>query len=358
MSFKAAYDALRRLAELDGFRRQNRLLLREEKLPSNYQSPREQGSLTRKYESAAVDAENMTSTVAQKGDNTKTTPFYKAKAEKGDSLAPLPRSPPALVGDSSSHTGERPDNLALDGGRLNPKIELDNRKRTSNVSDDRQKESINPSVEGESRQISLLHTLNEYIRSEEDSRITSVLATRSQFPEYSPPEYLEFPAAPAESLLTSERSDISEPHALGPLVHGIFGSPDASFVLETSEDEKHGPRSGTQANIKLQRASIEMSAKREQWLRRVCRRIVVFMLWQREQDVCIPDELWSSPASFEFINVLEMSTFDKIKSLFETYSGREWNWWPFSAPVKPLESGKVRIRWQCVGGLSSSNTMC
>ena len=59
MNFKAAYDTPRRLAELDGFRRQNRALLVEKKLPSYYQSPREQGSLKRKSESAAIDAGNM-----------------------------------------------------------------------------------------------------------------------------------------------------------------------------------------------------------------------------------------------------------------------------------------------------------
>ena len=77
------------------------------------------------------------------------------------------------------------------------------------------------------------------------------------------------------------------------------------------------------------------------------------MLWKREQNDGVPKEMWSSPASFEFIHGLEISRFDKIKSLFETYSGREWEWWPFKPPAKPLEKGKVRIRWQCVGELNS-----
>ena len=201
MSFKEAYDTLRRLAELDGFRRQNRPLLTEETLPSNYQSPSEQSSLTRKYESAAGDAGNMIPTVALEGTNTKTTPFHRAKAVR----PPLRRS------------------HALVASRLDSIIELDNRKRSSNVSHDRQRESTRPSIEGESRQISLLHepTLNEYIRPEEDSGITPVLSTQSHLPEYSPPKHLESTAAAAESLRNSGRSDISEPHTIGALASGF-----------------------------------------------------------------------------------------------------------------------------------------
>ena len=177
----------------------------------------------------------------------------------------------------------------------------------------------------------------------------------------SPPEYQRrweqeiaaSPGAPPTRHANGQSSNHESQHA--DCSHSDFG--DVSVVLESSEDEKQGSRSETQAN-KIQRASIETSAKREQWRRRISRKIIVFILWKREQEVYIPNELWSSPASFEFIKALETSTFDKIKGFFETYSGREWNWWPFSAAAKPLESGKVRIRWQCVGGLKSSNTMC
>ena len=155
--------------------------------------------------------------------------------------------------------------------------------------------------------------------------------------------------------------------------------PIASSVSETSGDEKEGSRSEMQVNRKVQRASIETSAEQEQrrqricqkiclfmrWKReqeqrrrRICQKVILFMLWKGEQDVCLPNELWSSPASFEFISVLEVSPFDKIKGLFETYSGMEWDWWPFAPIAKPLESGKVRIRWQCVGELDSDNTTC
>ncbi|KAK0516509.1 hypothetical protein JMJ35_001112 [Cladonia borealis] len=145
MEFKAAYDALRRLAELDGFRRKNRPRPREVKLLSNYQPPKEQGSLTRTYESAAVDTENLIPTAAPKGTNTDTRLFYKPKAEVWPSMGPLPSSQRALAGHSSTRFRERPDNLAFVAGRLDPIIELDNRKWGSNVSDDGQLESITPS---------------------------------------------------------------------------------------------------------------------------------------------------------------------------------------------------------------------
>ena len=89
-------------------------------------------------------------------------------------------------------------------------------------------------------------------------------------------------------------------------------------------------------------------AKQIQRQRRICRKLVLSVLWKWELNDGVPKEMWSSPASFEFINVLEVSRFDKIKNLFEAYSGREWDWWPLDPPAKPLESGNVRIRWQCV----------
>ena len=484
MSFREAYDTLRRLAELDGFRRQTRTLLGEKRLPSNHRSPSEQGSLTRKYESAAVDAGNTTSTVVQKGDNTEIMPFYKTKVEEGDSLAPLPHSPPAPARDSSSNISERPGPLTFDVGRLSPNIKLDNRKRSSNVSDDRQKESIRPSVDEDIRYADrILGLLNKtqppislqcpfhflgckkefhisqerrwvehslthfqkagrrggsvrtvepptsclcYFCEREFSGLTGAACWKNYMnhiarcvlgngrvpPDFTLIEYLwqrglinvgeyrdlkpnkgiDVPAPPAltvdeepvvaslgeqrhrrnkrASIETSTKREQNQglrsehpPFSMFEQIPGkvselIESEPSALSVRENSGDEKQDSRSETQISREIKRASIETSAKKEQRRRRICRRIVVFMLWKMEQDVCIPGELWSSPASFEFIDVLETSTFDEIKSLFEAYSGREWNWWPFSAPVKPLESGKVRIRWQCVGELSSSYTMC
>ena len=126
----------------------------------------------------------------------------------------------------------------------------------------------------------------------------------------------------------------------------------ASSIWETSRSDKQVSTSETQIDRKIRGASVGTSAKQEQWRRRICRKIIVFMLWKREQDLCLPTEFWSSPASFKFSDVLRISPLDKIKGLFETYSGREWDWWPFDPPAKPLASGKVRIRWQCVGELN------
>lgn len=60
-------------------------------------------------------------------------------------------------------------------------------------------------------------------------------------------------------------------------------------------------------------------------------------------------ELWSQVRSLE--SDVKASQIDRLKLLFERYSEREWNWWPFDSPdspAKPLVNGKIRIRWQCV----------
>ena len=420
-------------AALDALKRQHGPHLGEEKLHPNHQSSKEQESLTRKYESAAVDAGNMMPTVVQKGDDTEITPSYKAKAEEGDFLAPPPHSPPALVGDSSSHIGERPDILAFVAGRVDPFIELDNRKRSSSVSDDGQQRSIRPSIDkairGVDPNLRLLdglprprslqcpfhflgckrefhiwrerqwvkHSLTHFqtqgarrfpVRKVEPPRSCRCYFCKTKFSSLSgtacwkdymdhvrhcgighrrvPPDAILIEHLWQEDLINGETYQdlMSTEHppipifetnlAEGPAL--IESESSASSVSETSECEEQSPRSETRVSRKIQRASTETSAKQEQWRRRICQKMILFMLWKREQDVSLPDELWSSPASFEFINVLEMSRLDKIKGLFETYSGREWDWWPFSAPAKPLESGKLRIRWQCVGELNSINT--
>lgn len=434
LEFKTIEDKMAFEAAFDTLKRQHRPHLGEEKLRPDYQSS---GPPAKKYDWAAVDAENMIPTVAPKGANTATTPFYRAKAEEGAKRPPLPRFPRALAGHSSSHPRERPDKLAFIAGRLDPIIELDNRKWSSNVSDDGQQESIGPSIDKAIRDVDpnlrlldkpprprslqcpfhflgckeefhiwrerqwVKHSLTHFqtqgarryaglVRRVEPPKSCRCYFCKRKFSslsgtacwkdymnhihhcglghEWLPPDSTLIEYLWQEGLISGKtyrdlklieqlpvptfETDLAE----GPAFIEFESS--ASSVSETSECEEQGSRSETQVSRKIQRASVETSAKQEQRRRRICRRIVVFKLWKMEQDVCIPDELWSSPASFEFINVLQMSTFDKIKGLFETYSGREWNWWPFSAPAKPLESGKVRIRWQCVGGLNSSNTMC
>ena len=313
---------------------------------------------------------------------------------------------------------ERRDDLAFDGARLNLKFELDNLKRSSSVSDDGQRESIRPSiheamryadpnlglVEKRPRRLYLHcpfyflackeefpiwweqewveHSLTHFqkkgrrhagsVRTIEPpkscccnfcdmefKRLTGAacwkdymnhIATHCQLGHNSQIARLDFGLV--EYLW--EQGIITRENYRGLRLESETQLPDVSAL----GDEEQVIEIEERRNRKIQRASIETSTKREQWRRRICRRIVVFMLWKREQQICIPNELWSSPASFEFINVLEVSTFDKVKGLFETYSGREWNWWPFSAPVKPLESGRVRVRWQCVRELSSCITMC
>ncbi len=527
LEFKHMEDKVNFEAAFDALKGQHETVLREEKRHSNNKFPMEEGSFTRKYVSAAVDAENVITPVAQKSANTEITPFYKAKAGQWGTLEDLPWYT-MWAGDSNSHSGERVDKLASVPGWLYPNVEVDRRKRSSKVWDGDRQGSIRPSFEGELRQRSLLHgsALEDYIKSKEDSTIAPILAAQSHLAENSPPKHLGFPAPAAESLRNSEKSNTTDPDALGVLSYDLssdspesvstntairdvdpnlrlfdkpagpkclrcpfyfldcyegfdicseqdwvrhslthfqkvhkarrsrgyacalsrveppkscrcyfckteFSRPSgtdcwkdymhhirvhceagyrlilpdstliehlwvegvlsvglyrefrtlqhppvptletntaqvsssiesessASSISETSLSEKQEITPPTPVEREFQPASIETFAKQEQWRRRICLRIIVFMLWKREQDVSLPDELWSSPASFEFINVLEISRSDQIKGLFETYSGREWDWWPFKPTAKPLKSGRVRIRWQCVGELSSSNTM-
>ena len=431
MVFEDAFNALKR---------QHQPHPGEEKLRPDYQSSKERRPKLRrlpsfrKFDWTAVDAGNLIATVAPKGANTEITPFYRAKAEEGASIGPLPGSPRALARHSYSLSRERPHKSAFVAGSPDPIIELDKRNWSSNSSDDGQQDSIRPSVDKAIRDADLnLRLLNElprpgsfqcpfhFLGCKEEFHIwrerqwvkhslthfqthgaRRFLARRVEPPKSCrcyfcktkfsslsgtacwkdymnhirhcgsghhrvPPDAKLIEYLWQEGLIDGETYQdlISIKHppihtfetnlAEGPVF--IESESSASSVSETSECEEQGPRSGMQVSSKIQRASTETPANQEQWRRRICRRMVVFKLWKSEQDVCIPNELWSSPASFEFIDVLEMSTFDKIKGLFETYSGREWNWWPFSAPAKPLESGKVRIRWQCVGESSSGNTI-
>lgn len=82
---------------------------------------------------------------------------------------------------------------------------------------------------------------------------------------------------------------------------------------------------------------------------RVCRKIVIYFLWKTEHRFPPPREIWVSPRSeFRFLKNYDASWSDRLKGLFEGYSGEEWNWWPLDARGNSLASGKVRIEWRCV----------
>ena len=213
---------------------------------SNRKSLGERGSLTRKYQSAVFDADDVIPPAKQTSANAELTPLHKAKTGQVDSSAPLSQLRRDLAGDSTNHPDGRANVFPLVAGSLGPSLESNGRNRSPDVLD-------------------------------------------------------ADPQGATKSSVTS------------------------------NEEE-------------------EMRRLRR---RRICRKVVVFMLWKGEQKHGVPNELFSSPTSFDFIDGLEISQFDKIKGLFEIYSGREWDWWPFDPAAKPLESGKVRIRWQCVGDLNS-----
>ena len=369
-SFEAAFDALKR---------QHEPVLREGKRRSN---KIEEGSPTRKHDSTAIDAEDVIPPVAQKSANTEITPLYKAEAGQGGTWEDLPQSLQAGAEIPSSHPGEMADKLAFPGS-LNSNTQVDGRKRSSRFWDGDRQGSIGSSFEGELRQQSLLPRVGpeEYIKSK-DSRTTSWLAAQSRLaflvnsraprlgkpPAKSTPtkyeiEPLGFRAPTAKSSRNYEQSHTTDPDALTDLTYDtssdslesvstdmakrdvdlklrLFDLPvpkletntaqvssrieprsSASSISETFLSEQQGSTSETHVDRKIQPVSIGIFAKQEHWRRRICQKIIVFMLWKREQDVSLPDELWSSPASIEFINVLGVSQSDKIKNLFETYSG-------------------------------------
>ena len=309
--FEAAFDALKR---------QHGPHLGDEKLRPNYQSSKEQGSLTRKYESAAFDAGAGVFGIESDGLST----------EK-EIMHPSPRrnSIANKINDSQYYrSSSYYPTLEPDGLSTEKKIRYRSPRRKSMASGFNghqyyRSSSYYPTLEsgGLSIEKEIMHPSPR--RNSMASRIND-----SQYYQSS-------------SHYANWESELS-----------------ASSTSESSGCEQQRSTSVTQVTRKTRRASIETSAKQDQWRRRICGKIIVFMLWKREQDVCLPNELWSSPASFEFISALEVSPFDKIKGFFETYSGMEWNWWPFDTTVRPLESRKVRIRWQCVGKLNADNTTC
>ncbi len=52
--------------------------------------------------------------------------------------------------------------------------------------------------------------------------------------------------------------------------------------------------------------------------------------------------------NIHFLTHDPLSIGDKIKRLFEAYSGEEWDWWPLRPPRKPLGWQQVRLQWTCV----------
>lgn len=278
----------------------------------NRKSLRKQGSLTRKYESAVIDADDVIPPAKQTNADPELTPLHRAKAGQVNSSAPLSQPRRDLAGDSTNHPEGRADMIPLVAGSLDSKFgSRRGLAGNSTIHADGRAGSI-PSIAG---------SLDSKFRTRR-----GLAGNSTTHPDGS-------------ASIDPQRST---------------NSSIASNGVGKMRSGRHRSRSDILREIMMKKPPrSETSAKQKQWRRRICRKIVIFMLWKWEQNDGVPKELWSSPVSFEFISGLETSRFDKIKCLFETYSGREWDWWPFDPPAKPLESGKVRIRWQCVSELNS-----
>ena len=325
LGFDETEDRAAFVAALNALIDPHEFLYEAETHGSNPQSLGERGSLTRKYESAVFDADDCVTPAKQTSANPELTPLHKAKAGQVNSSAPLSQPRRGLAGDSTNHPDRRADMRPSFAGSLDSNLESHDRNRSSEILDaDPQRTTDSSTTSNEMGEMRQEHAIGVEIGPELRS--------------------MHDPPVPTFELNTAQSQDppVGTFETNTAQVYSRKGSElSASSISETSECEKQGS------------APDETSAKQKQWRRRICRKIVVFMLWKWEQNDGIPNELFSSPASFEVINGLKISRVDKIKGLFETYSGREWDWWPFDPPAKPLESGKVRIRWQCVGELNS-----
>jgi hypothetical protein len=49
-----------------------------------------------------------------------------------------------------------------------------------------------------------------------------------------------------------------------------------------------------------------------------------------------------------FLHHHNVSLADKIKIVIEGRTSDNWNWWPLEQPMKALQKGQTRIKWQCV----------
>ena len=89
---------------------------------SNRQSLEERGSLTRKYESAVFDADDVIPPAKQTSANPKLTPLHKAEAGQVNSSAPLSQPRRGLAGEPTNHPDGRADMVPLVAASLDSKF--------------------------------------------------------------------------------------------------------------------------------------------------------------------------------------------------------------------------------------------
>ena len=68
--------------------------------------------------------------------------------------------------------------------------------------------------------------------------------------------------------------------------------------------------------------------------------------WKKELGEVLPCQLRVlSHDEIRFLHLDPITMGDKLKSAFEAYSGEKWDWWPLQPPRKPLQPGRVRLKW-------------
>ena len=179
----------------------------------------------------------------------------------------------------------------------------------------------------------------KYINMEDNATAANEPPAAVQTPEPASPPTFQAPLAG-----TNQQSSSAPPGR----------SIDVSMRPIQSARDKQEPKSGDHDSYKDLKVILRTGI-RKQMTERISRKIAICMLWKQEHDSRPPPELWSSPTSFDFAEQTQPTPSDRIKGLFEAYSGQEWNWWPCGPRAKPLASGKVRIRWQCVSNANTSH---
>ncbi|KAL9123905.1 MAG: hypothetical protein Q9217_006710, partial [Psora testacea] len=98
---------------------------------------------------------------------------------------------------------------------------------------------------------------------------------------------------------------------------------------------------------------ISSAAKIEQRITRpanrgqIAQKIAIYGLWLAETKSEPPAALWQSSSNVECLLQDDESWLDQLKGYFETFTGRDWDWWPLNPRKKMLQPGSNRIRWRC-----------
>lgn len=135
----------------------------------------------------------------------------------------------------------------------------------------------------------------------------------------------------------TSKLDFDTPDARQEEIEGLDVSCILPFAIEPDHMDKRKRLDAIIARI-----------QKQQRQRGIKQNLKIYALWKHELGTNAPPELWRSSGKVEYFVQENDSLGDWVKNAFERYSGQPWNWWPFDAPERPLDSGQVRIKWKCV----------